>query len=593
MTMKNLFSKYVITGGLLLAGMAFSFSSCKKYLELEPVSSFGPDYVFGSTGNAESAVLGVYACLGGDQGYGIRLSLYYPYDNDEMMGQGGTPFPDNERRDIAHFNTQPSNTQLAGPFNQLFRGIERANICLYNIPTMDLYNNGSESDKQKLRQLYGEALALRAQYYFEVIRNWGDVPLQLQPSSTEADLFKTQTDRDTIYNIILKDLAEAATLVPWRSQAGVSNERLTQGAIRALRARIALFRGGYSLRSAGSTYGRVMARPSDYKQFYQIAKDECTEIMAKTSEHRLNPSYKFIFKDALGTRTPDPSNEILWEVGMSGGSSNFGDSKLGYYNGPRYNNTGNSALTILPSYFYSFDSTDTRRDVMCAPYNISQNMNLAATALQGMFDGKFRRDWNSVTTSQAQYFGVNWPVIRYSDVLLMFAEADNELGTGPSGAAITAFEDVRKRAFGAASIGTTPTDYAGFFDALMKERSLELGGEGIRKYDLIRWNKLNERITAVKAQLLAMSTRTAPYDQLPQTMYYLPNQPTLSWYGSFYKPTPATAPTGYTAVAWVGSAINTTILTYYAKFFEANKKELLPFPQSAIDVNTKLTQNAY
>lgn len=573
--------------------MAFSLSSCKKYLELEPVSSFGPDYVFGSTGNAESAVLGVYACLGGDQGYGIRLSLYYPYDNDEMMGQGATPFPDNERRDIAHFNAQPSNTQLAGPFNQLFRGIERANICIYNIPKMDLYENGSASDKQKLRQLLGEALALRAQYYFEVIRNWGDVPLQLQPSSFEADLFKPQTDRDTIYNIILKDLGEAAALVPWRSAAGVSNERLTQGAIRALRARIALFRGGYSLRAASSPYGNVMARPADYKDFYQIAKDECAQVMAKTTEHSLNPSYEFVFKEAIGKRTTDPSNEILWEVGMSGGSSNFGDSKLGYYNGPRYNNTGNSALTILPSYFYSFDSTDKRRDVMCAPYNINSSMNLVATPMQGMLDGKFRRDWNTVTTSAAQYFGVNWPMIRYSDVLLMFAEADNELNNGPSPAAIDAFEQVRERAYGSASIGTTPTDYAGFFTALMKERSLELGGEGIRKYDLIRWNKLNERITEVKAQLLAMANRTPPYDQLPQTMYYLPNQPTLKWYGSFYEPTPGTAPTGHSSVAWVGPAINTTILTYYAINFVPNKKELLPFPQSAIDVNNKLIQNAY
>lgn len=593
--MKSFFSKYVITGSLLLTGMAIGFTSCKKYLDVKPVSSFGPDYVFGNVANAENAILGVYACLGGDQGYGIRLSMYYTYDNDEMIGQTGNP--DNERRDLAHYNTQPSNTQLANPFNQLFRGIERANICIYNIPRMDLYNNGTDGDKAKLRQLYGEALTLRAQYYFEAIRNWGDLPAQFQPSSMEEDLFKSKTDRDTLYNRILADLAEASTLVPWRSTAGVTNERITQGAVRALRARIALFRGGYSLRAKSSSYGGVMARPADYKQFYQIAKDECAAIMAKEgAEHKLNPSFLSVFKDGLGARLVDANAEMIWEVGMSGGSSNFGDSKLGYYNGPRYNGTGNSALLVLPSYFYSFDSMDVRRDIMCAPYNINQNMTLAATALSSMFDGKFRRDWNPVTTSAAQYFGTNWPVVRYADVLLMFAEADNEIGNGPSAEAKAAFEKVRLRAFNGNTslIGTTPSDYAGFFAALMKERSWEFGGEGIRKYDLIRWNKLASRLKETIDQLTKMSNREAPYNELPETMYYLKDQTSLKWLGSFYKPTVTPAPPStYSSVVWVNSAINTAILASYAKYFVENKKELLPLPQAAIDVNPKLTQNDY
>lgn len=593
--MRTFISKYIIRSGIMMTGIALIFSSCKKYLEVEPVSSFGPEYVFGNVTNAESAVLGAYACLGGDQGYGIRLSLYYAYDNDEMMGQGGTPFPDNERRDIAHYNAQPSNTQLASPFNQLYRGIERANICIYNIPKMELYETGPESTKNALRRLYGEALTLRAQFYFEVLRNWGDVPAQFQPSSFETDLFKGKTDRDTIYNTILKDLGAAAALLPWRTQAGVTNERITQGAARALRARIALFRGGFSLRNKNSSYGGIMARPADYKEFYQIAKDECAIIMQHSADHSLNPSYESIFKDLLGARMNDTTGEILWEVGMSGGSSNFGDSKLGYYNGPRYNNTGNSAITVLPTYFYSFDSTDIRRDVTCAPYSITSSLTLTATPLQGMVDGKFRRDWNPVTTSAAQYFGTNWPLIRYSDVLLMFAEADNELSNGPTPAAKMAFEQVRLRGYNGnvSLIGTTPTDYPGFFDAIMKERSLELGGEGIRKYDLIRWNKLGQRIAETKAQLLAMSAREAPYDQLPETMYYLPNQPTLQWANSFYSAVPPVAPTGYTAVSWVSTPINTTILTYYAKEFAPNKKELLPFPQAVIDVNPNLEQNDY
>jgi hypothetical protein len=586
--MLSTYKAKVFINALCLSGVMLTISSCKKYLETEPVSSFGTDYVFSNVTNAEKAVLGAYSALGGDNGYGIRLSMYYPYDNDEMMGQGGTPYPDNERRDIAHYNVQPSNTQLANPFNQLYVGIERANLSIYYIPKMDKYNNGTTEEKRQLRQLHGEALTLRAQFFFELIRNWGDVPAQFEPSSTLTELFIPKTDRDTIYNRILNDLATASTLVPWRTEAtGISNERITQGAVRALRARIALFRGGYSLR-----VNRKMERRSDYKDFYKIASDETKVIMSR-NDHRLNPSYLSVFKDALGAHKQEPNGEILWEVGAAGGSSNFGDTKLGYYNGPRYNGTGNGALTILPTYFYSFDPQDTRRDVMCAPYDISANLNLVPRTLQTMVDGKFRRDWTTQLTSNAQYFGTNWPMIRYSDVLLMHAEAENELNNGPTASAKTAFEDVRKRGFGgnASSIGTTPADYVGFFNAIVKERSLELGGEGIRKYDLIRWNLLSQRLAETQNQLKAMAARTAPYDNLPATMYYQPDQKTVVWLNSFYSPSPATAPAGSSNVAWVGSGITNTILRFYAVAFTPGKSELLPIPQASRDANPFLTQD--
>lgn len=582
----NAFSKWAVTA-LMTAGASLLLGSCKKYLNVEPVSSFGTDYIFSNTTNADLAVMGAYSALGGDQGYGIRISMYYPYDNDEMMGQSGAA-GDNERRDIARYNAKPSNTQLANPFNQLYAGIERANICIYNIPRMSMYNSGSESEKKKLRHLYGEALTLRAQFYMELIRNWGDVPAQFLPSSLETDLFKSKTDRDTIYDRLLADLAEATTLVPWRTESTVTNERITQGAVRGLRARIALYRGGYSLRRS-----KQMERAANYKDFYQIARQECEAIMARPQDHNLNPSFKAVFKDAICAHRQEPNGEILWEVGMTGGGSGFGDSKLGYYNGPRYNNTGNSALTILPTYFYSFDPQDTRRDVTCAPYDITQSLNLTGRTLQTMVDGKFRRDWTSQLTSQAQYFGTNWPMIRFSDVLLMFAEADNELNNGPSAAAIAAYEKVRVRAFGgnASLIGTTPTDYAGFFAAVRNERMLELGGEGIRKYDLIRWNMLGQRLAEAKAAMQAMVNKEAPYENLPAKMYYLANSPTLVWSNSFYEPAPATAPTGYVEVAWVGSGVTTTLINIIASNFTANKSELLPLPQASIDANPNLKQD--
>ena len=98
------------------------FASCKKYLDPQPVSVFSPQVIFQNTQYARTAVMGAYNALTGDYGYGIRISMYYPYDSDEMMGQGQAT-QDNERRDIARYNLTSNNTQLAPVFNQLYSGI--------------------------------------------------------------------------------------------------------------------------------------------------------------------------------------------------------------------------------------------------------------------------------------------------------------------------------------------------------------------------------------------------------------------------------------------------------------------------------------
>ncbi|HEY4207478.1 MAG TPA: RagB/SusD family nutrient uptake outer membrane protein, partial [Puia sp.] len=284
-------SKYCIILSILFIT---SFAYCKKYLEPKALSSFEPDYIFSNMQNTQKAVLGAYQDLAGDNGYGIRISMYYPYDNDEMIGihQIG----DNDRGDIAHYNANAGNLQLANPFNQLYQGIERANLCIYNIPRMELYKNGTVQQMGELRRLYGEALTLRAQFYFELVRNWGDVPAQWVPSAMMDNVYLAKTDRDTIYDHVLSDLLMAEDLVPWRTDVGtlgdVPDERITKGAVKGLRARIALFRGGFSLRRKSSSYGQVMARPADYLNYYQMAAKECGELIARRDEHTLVGSYK-------------------------------------------------------------------------------------------------------------------------------------------------------------------------------------------------------------------------------------------------------------------------------------------------------------
>ncbi|OIR00111.1 SusD family protein [mine drainage metagenome] len=600
--------KNIRTNKLFLIVMMMSIiaiSSCKKYLDQQPTTSFGTDFVFNSVPNAYKALAGVYSRLTGDQGYGIRLSLYYTVDNDETQGPTGAS--DNDRRDIARYAATSGNAQLNSPFLQIFQGIEFANICIANIPAMSQY-----SGSKQLQRMYGEALTLRAQFYFEAIRNWGDLPANFQPASVVAltNPLPKRVDRDTLYNHILNDLLIAENLVPWRSELAAigdpMDERITKGTVKALRARIALFRGGYSLRNATAT----MSRSSDYLTYYQIARSECNDII-NSGQHALNPSYKSLWKDNVCAHTmSDTYGELMFQVSATG-NTGVADTKLGYYNGPTVNSLGNKSINILPTYFYSFDSTDLRRDVTCCTYTVgADGITKSGVAITAIVDGKYRRDWTTnpviSPTSAVQYLSLKWQIMRYSDVLLMFAEADNEINAGPSAAAYNAINMVRRRGYGQSISATNPTvdlpsglSHDAFFAAIVKERSLELGAEGVRKYDLIRWNLLGTTLANTKTALTNMSNLAAPYNNYPVSMYYITGTKVddyTMWKNSLYTKAPTSTPSGTTKVTWMGvagtaNAIYATALSRFATGFTTNKSELLPIPQPARDANINLTQN--
>jgi len=614
-------AKYLNRVIVTVVVILFSSASCKKYLDQKPITDVSTETVFNDVSSTYKALIGVYSRLVGDQGYGIRVSLYYPVDNDEMQGPTGAG--DNDRRDLARYSATPGNAQIERPFNQMFQGIEFANICIAEIPKMDMYGSGSEQEKKQLQRMYGEALTLRAQFYFEAIRNWGDLPAHFQPGAALAseNPFPSKVSRDTLYSQILADLKTAEGLVPWRNEvASIGDpidERITKGAVKGLRARIALFRGGYSLRQNGT-----MQRTTDYLNYYQVARDECNEIIT-SGQHSLNPSFRALWKDQVCAHAvTDPNGELMFQasaIGLSGAE----DTKLGYYNGPRVNNLGNSSVNPLPSYFYLFDSTDLRRDVTITPYFTAANgVTKTGQPITNLTDGKYRRDWitkpSFSPTDAIQYFGLKWQILRYSDVLLMFAEAENEIN-GPNAAAYTAVNMVRRRGYGKPITAADATvdlpaglSKAEFFKAVVRERALELGGEGVRKYDLIRWNLLATALSESRANMLKMGSNTAMVNpsymaaypayslsaNLPIAMFFKNNSSAddkTLWFNSFYTAAPATTPAGTTSVAWLTNAISAantnSPVGRYATGFVTGKGELFPLPQPARDANSNLTQN--
>jgi starch-binding outer membrane protein, SusD/RagB family len=580
-------------------------SGCAKYTEVEPVSQYSITQAFSDPANAFNALVGVYDELQGDNGYGIRISMYYPYDSDEGIVSGNI---DNGRRGVGRYQLLLTNSEIANPFRQLYRGVEKANLCIEQIPLMKQYDAGSDAEKKELRRLYGEALTLRAQFYFELIRHWGDVPGPMLPAYRLPDLFVPQSDRDSTYDKILADLATAIELLPWRTEVA-RNERITKGTAKALRARIALFRGGFSLRQNAK-----MERPQNFRDFYEVARKECEELIARRDQHTLNPSYEAVWRNVTSF-IYDPQGEILFEVGAGGGNSNS-DSRMGNYDGPNLSNAsrfgaGGGGIVMLPNYYYAFDSADARRDVTITWYQVTSASNVKSMRRLGELNtGKYRRDWRvPLLPGTVLNVGYNWVVLRFSDVLLMYAEALNELNGGPTPAAVAAFEEVRRRAFrgNAALIGTTPATKDGFFNAVVQERLLEFGHEGIRKYDLLRWNLLQTKISEARQQIQDIRDRRGIFANVPQHIYWRNNGEEIQFFTTsgqataqpFWRPTQIPSPTtGWTRTDWAqhlttASAIDGRPLWQgFASFFVSGKSELLPFDQGALAAyQGKLRQN--
>ncbi|WP_242696448.1 RagB/SusD family nutrient uptake outer membrane protein [Longitalea luteola] len=604
------YNKKKMAGLFAIMVALVSVSSCKKYLDIENPSTVSQEAAFNSTSYTNSAIIGVYNQMCGDNG-ATKEGTIWALSADDFKTSGS--YSAQDRRGVSMYGANKENGELLNGFNQLYAGIERANICIHGIRKSPLFAEGSSS-KQLMDQYLGEALGLRAWFYFTLVKNWGSVVAQWEPSSEQTMLDVPVTPGTEILEHLLDDLKEAATLVPWIKEAGYPNTRLTRGAIKGLRARIAMFRGGYMMDKESHT----MVRSSNYKDYLKIAYDECKEIMARRDQHDLNPVYENIFKSLHSATRNDPTNELMFEVGAYGAGART-DTKLGYYNGIRINSSsrfggGGGGQMCIATYFYEFDQLgDVRRDVTIGSYEINDSSKKVLNTLNNMTDAKFRRSWtNMVGTTQT--LAVNWPVLRFADVLLMFAEADNELNGAPSAEAQNALLQVRTRAFrgNEGRIPAIPTDYTGFFDAIVKERLLEFGGEAIRKYDLIRWNLMDAKFRETRVKLRQLMNGEGPYANVPKYVYVKPavynviesqqEFTTLDTYGGnpnavLFQPglgTSAPPPGGWTTKNWRAS-INEEYITGkssgFATYFEPNKSEVFPFHQTILLQNTNIVQN--
>jgi hypothetical protein len=603
---------------------ALVVSGCKKdFLSTSSPSEFTPDLVFSSTAYTDFAITGTYALLTQDYTYSSRLPLTYATNTDiEVAGANNTSYNDNGNRGLSNYLGTSENTAILNEWRTLYKMVERANLCIEGIRTSPVMKS---SDSSAMKAFLGEALTLRALAYFELVRNWGDVPYKSE--STKYDLsnvYLLPADRDSIYDYLLADLQEAENYVPWVGSGTYATvERITKGFIKGLTARMALARGGYSLRNRNKTY--QMERGSNWQKYYELARKKCQEIMQQ-GVHKLNTNYQDIWKKLCQLQLDAVFQENLFEVANGLGRSGEMGYSIGvrFYNNPKYG-FGNNANVVNTNvwYFYMFDSVDLRRDATIAFYTYSNGSGEIKEVFTGdpttynfakwdqRFMGAGWSDMNKAASAKFGY-GVNWSIMRYADILLMFAEAENALN-GPTALAKDAFKQVRRRAFADAdkpvkveAYVNALADQQSFFDAIVKERALEFGGEAIRKYDLIRWNLLGSKIQEQRDGFKKMLKRESPYDALPASLYFkyqADNEIIDKKNINFYEDKGSADIPGYTKIAWLSGVTDANKTTYSQRIdlFSSglnvlgggNFRHLYPIHNSVISESQGTLQNFY
>lgn len=531
--MKHIIKTFCLAIGIL------STTSCSDFLDQTAPSELPQNSVFESVAYTGFAINKLYGDMAQDETYSQYLPIIWGLNSDcELVdGLGSDTQNTAHNRGAMNYNVSPGWSDIAKMWDAMYGIIENANLAIDGIEKSPLIAEGNENRTTMLRYK-GEALTIRAMIYFDLIRIFGDVPMKMEPSQSDlSNVYLSKTDRDEIMDRLITDLEEAIELLPWAGQVSdYTTERVTKGYAHALLANIALTRSGWMIREKAKE-GYVTAEYSDAvyptqrcddatrKQMYELALLHLSAIITNKT-HQLNPSVENQWL-LINQRTLDNTyHENIFEIPMGMGAT----GELGYTVGVRmngntsYGHNSSGKMKLTAPYLYSFHKGDQRRDITCANFDIRQTDGVAKEQLLGnspfaIYVGKWdvRKFDNELANLVATYdpdskwmSGINVVRMRYPQVLLMYAEVMNELA-GPTGsytndAGITAQEalaEVHNRSFENPEteetyLNTITRSKEDFFEAIVDENAWELAGEGFRKYDLIRWNLLVDKIIEFK-----------------------------------------------------------------------------------------------
>lgn len=517
--MKN-YIKLSILSMALAAGM----TSCD--LEAPTQSTLDGSSVYSVYSLAEAEVMSIHVSFGETDSYRGRFLPYYGLNTDVEVPSGTAPSfasKNDDKQNLLNYDTSESNGQMNtdnNAYGKFYEGIERANLAIEG-----LRQYGDVANNKNMAQLLGEALTLRAVIYADLTKAWGDVPARFAPNNND-NIYMPRCNRDSIYKVLLADLKEAEDYCYWPNQNSVTKttERVSKSFVKALRARIALYAGGYGLRGDGYRLSKDPELAPE--KMYQIAKEECEDI--------INAGYNKLgsFKENFTKLCEDnvtAGGESIWEIPFSDGrgrvlytwgvkhasKDQYTQQNQGGVNGP------------APYLYYDFDADDARRDITCVPYQWSKELvngksHQELRKISQWCFGKLRYEWMKRIVTSTNDDGVNFQYMRLADVYLMAAEAENQLGN--TSTAWNYMEPVLARVLPAAKVNALKAKYCASKDAfqqgIIEQRGFEFAGEQLRKADLVRWGIIDNKMAEAKQKLTDLANRQGAYEGLPDKIYY-------------------------------------------------------------------------
>lgn len=509
----------------------FSLASC-DFLEKEPTSLTTDNY-FNSEDEAATFLTSIYAIISQQTFYGCNYM--YLVAGDDLGHYGGSGRSPATMGLICN-NATTSDAAVTGFWYVLYVGINRANIFLENI------DNVPDMDETTRAQYKAEARFLRAFYYFNLVQCWGDVPFKTSSTQTVTGLNIARTDKQEIYDFIVTEMAEAADdgLLS-ASDLSYIPSRVSKSVAWGMLARVYMFRAGEHYRD------NVTATEDETTGYFEQASYYAQKVMNEGG-HGLATNYWNYFIDICSEDYNTTGKESIWEAEFAGNNSDDtqAEGRIGNIIGipcSDFSSYSNITGSADPGYSYGFiyctpklyslyvDNGDINRfNWSIAPFQYVSGGDAVGISYRNFYSGKmdqvmsqygsisysytgdtenigttgnnnysracakYRREYEA-DKKDRNYTAINFPILRYADVLLMIAEAENEANSGPTTLAYTCINQVRERA-GLSDL-TTGLSQSDFRDAVKDERAMELCFEYTRRFDLIRWGEYVSNMQAL------------------------------------------------------------------------------------------------
>jgi starch-binding outer membrane protein, SusD/RagB family len=522
--------------------MTLLFTACKDFLDVSAPSGFTEEYVFSSEAQMRTAITGVYSRMTQGDAYGYLIPFAFNPNTDVEATSISTDVVSLTGNDIACYQPKPTYGSLNSAWNAMYGTINLVNAEIEGMEKSDLYKEAIVTNKAStVLQIYGELKVLRAMMYLDMIRIWGDVVFNTKSSSADDEMVVGVTDRNKILGYLIDELITVEPNMQYAADLDYGVERASREFCQGLIGLLAMNRAGWTLRpdtlDASSTGS--MERGENYDTYYDIAIKYLGKVISE-GKHDLNSTFKQLWYDQCNWTTAN-CDDILFAIPMLKGTSgrygyNAGIAILDDDEAHSYG-TASGNYKLNTTYLFSFDTADLRRDVTCVFYRYNSDLNQefpsSSIGTFGVYAGKWSKlNMKTPLGSTSTYnTGIDNVWMRFADVLLLYAEAVNER-SGPTTDAKDALKRVRRRAF-SSSLWTQKVDSyvdalttkEDFFSAIMNERKWEFGGEGIRRYDLARWNKFSEVIysqynTLINWGKVATGSYIPGLLEVPDNVYY-------------------------------------------------------------------------